>query len=96
MFIAILWRMLEPFLFAIGLRIEKNILDLALHYVQQAAERTDMTSQQKKEWVAYQIEHEDWSTGNKPADYVLNLAVEFAVAHLKGHGPQQPATTPAS
>jgi hypothetical protein len=91
----IVWHLLQPLLITLGIKVEKALFDIALQYVEQAQSKS-LTNEEKREWVAYELWHHDFGTGNKYADSAINFAIELAVAHLKKHGEQtmQPVASP--
>lgn len=61
-----------------------NVLDIAWEFVQAAAVNPDLKSgDARRLWVAEQLKKHEWIVGNKIADYIINLAIELAVARLR-------------
>jgi hypothetical protein len=92
--LAIVWHLLEPLLITLGIKVEKALFDTALQYVEKLSTDPSLTNEEKRELVAYQLQHHDFGTGNKYADSAINFAIELAVAHLKKHGSQSAVATP--
>jgi len=80
----LIWSFIRPIFTKVGVTVTRHLFSVAMEYVAEAATKTDWKPEQKRAWVAEQLQKEDFGTGYPIADSLINFAIEVAVQRLKG------------
>lgn len=82
LYLSKVWAIIKPTVIVFLTKVGQDLLDMAVEIVTELA-KTDLSSSEKRSTAFDKIKERIAVEGKEVADYLINLAIEIAVAKLK-------------